>query len=407
MIINFSVKNFECIKEEVTLSFEANKSDDLEDYYIVEPKKGLRLLKLGLIFGPNASGKTTVLRALDFLRALVLSPLEKKTDTLNVVPFLFDSTSPHEDTLFELEFIHENIKYSYKIALNKQAVVWESLDFYASRKASMYKRSTDVTTQWSSITFGSKLNISKQDKITIEANTLWNNTVLGAYLKTNVELPELQAVVRWFEQHLRPLITPTTDLQPNIADYLSVSERNKERVVNMLQKADLNITDIVFRERTRQQHDTFFQHTLGNDSYVLAYEAQSSGTQRYYQLSGLLDMLLHKKATFSIDELEASLHPDLLEHFLLVFLVNAKQTQLIATTHQRELLMKRDMLRHDAIWFTEKQANGGIDLFSLDDFDTSVIRPDTGSIYNAYKNGRLGALPSIGDYYLELLHEEA
>lgn len=407
MIINFSVKNFGCIKDEVTLSFEANKSDDLEEYYIIEPKKGLRLLKLGLIFGPNASGKTTVLRALDFLRNLVLFPLEKKTDKIAVEPFLFDATSRVADTLFELEFIHESIKYSYKLALNSEAIIWESLDFYAPRKANVYKRSTDTQTQWSSITFGSKLNISKQDKITLEANTLWNNTVLGAYLKTNVELPELQAVVRWFEQYLQSLITPAVNLQAQITDYLAHSERNRARVVNMLQKADLNITAILFQERSAQQRDTLFQHTLEDETYVLPYEVQSSGTQRYYQLSALLDMMLHTKATFSVDELEVSLHPDLLEHFLLVFLVNAKHTQLIASTHQRELLMKRDMLRHDAIWFTEKQADGGIDLFSLDDFDTSVIRPDTGSIYNAYKNGRLGALPHVGDYYLELLYEEA
>lgn len=68
MIINFSVKNFGSIKEKQTLSFLANKSDHLEDYYIIEPIKGLRLNKLALIYGANASGKTTVLKALDFLR---------------------------------------------------------------------------------------------------------------------------------------------------------------------------------------------------------------------------------------------------------------------------------------------------------------------------------------------------
>ncbi|MEM9686759.1 MAG: AAA family ATPase [Bacteroidota bacterium] len=75
MIINFSVQNFYAIKEEITLSFEADPSDDLQEYYIVEPKKGLRLLKLGLIYGANASGKTTILKALDFLINMVLTPL--------------------------------------------------------------------------------------------------------------------------------------------------------------------------------------------------------------------------------------------------------------------------------------------------------------------------------------------
>ncbi|MGB1243742.1 MAG: hypothetical protein ACPG49_14550, partial [Chitinophagales bacterium] len=61
MIINFSIKNFTSIKEEVTLSFEATNSDDLEEYYIVTPKRGLRLLKLGLVYGSNGSGKSNIL----------------------------------------------------------------------------------------------------------------------------------------------------------------------------------------------------------------------------------------------------------------------------------------------------------------------------------------------------------
>ncbi len=102
-----------------------------------------------------------------------------------------------------------------------------------------------------------------------------------------------------------------------------------------------------------------------------------------------------------IDELESSLHPDLVKHFLLLFLVNSKSSQLIATTHYRELLMERDMLRDDVIWFTEKKPDGGVELFALSDFDSSVVR-DTSSVFNAYKSGKLGAVPFLSDYYIEL-----
>ena len=67
--------------------------------------------------------------------------------------------------------------------------------------------------------------------------------------------------------------------------------------------------------------------------------------------------------------------------------------------------MKKDILRKDAIWFTEKKPNGSADLFSLADFDSSVIR-DTTSIYNAYKAGKLGAIPNLSDYYIELANGE-
>ena len=87
MIINFSVENFGSIKEKQTLSFLANKSDHLEDYYIIEPIKGLRLNKLALIYGANASGKTTVLKALNFLKESAPNPLTKKQKSLILNPF--------------------------------------------------------------------------------------------------------------------------------------------------------------------------------------------------------------------------------------------------------------------------------------------------------------------------------
>lgn len=102
-----------------------------------------------------------------------------------------------------------------------------------------------------------------------------------------------------------------------------------------------------------------------------------------------------------VDELEASLHPDLYEHFLLSFLMNSKESQLIATTHNRELLNNKDIYRNDAIWFTDKNDDCATELYSLADFDSSVVR-DTTNVLNAYKSGKLGAKPNTGDYYLDL-----
>ena len=78
MIIKFSVQNFSSFKEEQTLSFEADKSNHLENYYVINSETGHRLLKLGLIYGANASGKTNFIIALEFLRQMVLEPEEKK-----------------------------------------------------------------------------------------------------------------------------------------------------------------------------------------------------------------------------------------------------------------------------------------------------------------------------------------
>ena len=125
MIIRFSIENFGPIREKQTISFEANKNDDLENYYIIEPIPGFRLLKLLLLYGANASGKTTMLKSLEFIRDLVLSPNSKKNEKLNFNPFLFDNESKNKNSSFELYFITEGKRYLYNIEFNNRYIVNE------------------------------------------------------------------------------------------------------------------------------------------------------------------------------------------------------------------------------------------------------------------------------------------
>jgi AAA15 family ATPase/GTPase len=437
MIVNFSVQNFGPIKDKVLLSFSASNSKDLEEYCINQTeKKGLRLLKLGLIYGSNASGKTTILQALDFLRDLVVEPLKKKTDTFNFKPFLFNKNTPKENTHFSLEFIQQGTRYLFELELNEKAIISEKLVFFKPNKAVVYERTTDLEKQLTLVEFGSKIKISKDHKAAIETNTLWNNTVLGGYLKTNIESLELQEATDWFKEKFNRLIEPKTDLYAFVSTRIENQEIVKSNVVELLKKADFNITNIIidkhaidmppdffeFISKTlsvneeklnemrkigkMDSREIIFEHKFSdNNIYSLPYNSESQGTKRYYQFSGLLDLLIRNEAIFLIDELESSLHPDLLKYFLLTFLVNSKNSQLIATTHQRELLMEKDIFRNDVIWFTEKREDGSTELYSLSDFDSSIIR-QTSSIYNAYKSGKLGANPNLNDFYIDLEYEK-
>ncbi len=436
MLINISIKNFRSIKNEITLSFEANNTDELSEFYIVRPKEGMRLLKLGIIYGANASGKTTILLALNFLRSLILEPFEKKTENFNFEPFLFDADTPSENTFFTIEFIQNKIKYHYEIELNKNSIIREKLFNHNPNKALVYERKTNASKQFTEITFGTKIKIKKESRDALIGNTLWNNTVLGGYLKTNFESKELQDVIDWFENKLEKMIEPKISLVSLISNHILRGKIKKEHIIEILKKADFGISNIFIKngdnnefgekiinmlakeagipygkvKHLKEQNnleatETLLQHSVGHLSYLLPIAEESAGTKRYYEFSGLLSLIIAGKKILPIDELESSLHPDLIKHFLLTFLVNSHEAQLIATTHYRELLMERDILRNDAIWFTEKKEDGSTDLFSLNDFDSSVVR-NTSSIYNAYKIGKLGAVPKLNDYYLNLANEE-
>lgn len=438
MIVNFSIQNFGSIKDKQTLSFEADKSDHLENYYII-PINGLRLLKLGLIYGANASGKTTILKALQFLRNIVLEPEAKKTEEFDFKPFLFDSVSQKQNSILSIDFIQNEKRYYYEVEFNKDAIVNETLNHYNPTKSNVFKRTTDLDKQFTQITFGSILKkekkIDKTFEKTLESNTLWNNTVLGGFLKTNMELKELKDATDWFSIYLRPLILTKTELDSYVTSQIDKSEIKKADVVSILKKADFNISDILIQQKDEDIPDGLieflekqvkdsskvindlknkgkitsvnleFEHTVNNQKYSLPFDLESQGTKRYYGFAGILSLLLKGSIAIPIDELEASLHPDLFIHFLLSFLVNSKNSQIIATTHNPEILNNKDIYRNDAIWFTDKTDISATELYSLSDFDSSVIR-DTSNVYNAYKIGKLGGVPNLGDYFIDISDEK-
>lgn len=404
MLINFSVQNFGSIKDKQMLSFEAEKLQHLENYYVIHTN-GLRLLKLALIYGANASGKTTILQALQFLMNIVLNPKEQKIQSLNFEPFLFDPNTSKQNTIFNIDFIQNNIRYLYEIELNQQFIVKEVLSCTKSPNSTkkilnIFERTTDSEKQLTDIVFNSKIKIDDVSLKTLIANTLWNNTVLGGFLKTNIESKELTDVVNWFKEYLNPVIYTKSELDDFITKQIEERKINKITVLDILKKADFNLSDIFIKKE--EVINIEFEHTVKGKSYVLPFEKESQGTQRYYGFAGLLYLLIKTATAFPVDELESSLHPDLFQHFLLSFLVNSKKSQLIATTHNREILNNKDIFRNDVIWITDKDNEDcATELYSLADFDTKVIR-DTTNVLNALKLGKLGGIPNLGSYYINI-----
>jgi AAA15 family ATPase/GTPase len=409
MIINFNVENFGSIKDKQTLSFLANKSDHLEDYYIIEPIKGLRLNKLALIYGANASGKTTILKALDFLRKICTEPFDKKTEKFDFEPFLFDEDTPNQNTKFELEFVQNGIRYFYEVELNKNCIVKEKLYNFNPNKALVFERTTDEQKELTSVKFGSKIAKRKSLEENLETFTLWNNTILGGFLKGNIDFFELKNASDWFVDVMLRLILPNEDLSDVFLSTLNENEEYLKVFLTFFKKSDFNIKSLKFENKkliTKLNKENIeIIHIVNNNEYILKFDKESLGTQKYFTLVGLLIFAIFSDVILYIDELESSLHPDLYIHFLMFYIVNSKsESQLIATTHNREILNNRDIFRDDAIWFTDKNEDSATELYSLADFDSSVVR-DTTNVLNAYKSGKLGGVPNLGDYYINLDEE--
>lgn len=438
MLIELSVRNFGPIKETQTLSMIARADDTLEDYYIVKVD-GLRLLKLAVLYGPNASGKTTFIKALQFLRRILSKPAADKSALLEFRPFEFDPEWRSAGSTIRLAFLAGGVRHVYEVAFYQEYILKETMLYYPKgREATLFTRTTDPKKELTLVRFGSTPEIKKRDEILLEGNTIWNTTVMGAFAITNVDVPELQRIKDWFNDNLMPCVLPSTKLTAWATGRLQEEPDLKKMVTAFLNKADVQISDLTIEQKYKElqgeereqfvnivktltstssnlpneneplrvkQTQLTFEHSVYDaanalQKYLLEAEEQSAGTMRYFGLSTVLAILMTQSRVLAIDEIETSLHPDLMKHFILTFLANAKDSQLILTTHNLSFLEERDILRNDAVWFTQKGADGATELYSAGDFDSSVLRK-SGSLINAYRIGKLGAKPSLGNIFLE------
>lgn len=131
MIQSLSIKNFLSFKEEQTISFEAAKIvNDFEEHHVVTMPDGMRLLKLGIVYGYNASGKSNLIQAFDFIQDYWLATFNNKEDFVDFLPFLLNQENKDKPTDFKLIFYANNIKYKYELSVKENITTFEKLDFY-------------------------------------------------------------------------------------------------------------------------------------------------------------------------------------------------------------------------------------------------------------------------------------
>ncbi len=426
MILELKIRNFLSFKDEVTFSFEATSDDTLKEYYIAEPSPGVRILKMAMIYGANASGKSNLLNAFSFIRNFVQNIPKERDKSTRFIPFLFDHTS-NQSGSFELIFYVEGFKHRYLLEIDSESVLKEVLYYYpGTQPAVIFDRYFDESKQVSVVAFGPKIKISEQAKEAIQLKTLKNMSVLAAYSQVNLALPELSRPGNWLKNQMMPTIDPYTSLTKYSDRHIKSDGRIKKLALDFIKEADFNISDISFEEALENIPEdllkmlengpfpddakakmlkekgipvekTIFEHRVlskGKEVFhKLPESLESQGTLRYYGLSAPFFNTVEKDAFLSIDEIGSALHPLLVMHFLREFLRKSKNAQLLFTTHNLSLLQEKEILRKDAIWFTEKGKDGATSIYSMADFN---FRKEL-SFYNAYKQGKFGAIPNLED----------
>ena len=430
MISEFTIENFFSIKSAQKISFEPSSDTFMSDEYTYEVKEGVRLLKIGIIYGANASGKSNILDAFEFFRMLVLRMHKDRNEKTGVVPFMLDDTSRNERTKMSMTFYVNQTKYILSFELDSKYIYSETLVVYESvRPTKLYTRTYNSETDSSVIDFGLNLKMSKKDQDTISGNTINNSSVLAAFGKSNVEKTKLNDVYSYFAKQVKDVLAPGMLLSGYVKSHLDRDENGdlKRFLLNFLKASDFNIEDVTLHEEEElitpelekliqgapiddksknemlkkgkiTNAELTFTHKAGDKLYDLSEEYESSGTIRFLGMAVILNFLLKKQQFVPIDEVESSIHYELLSYFIRVFLANSDQTsQMLLTTHDINLL-NEEFIRRDTIWFTDKDEQGETKILRL----SSLGLHKNLSPYNAYKQGKLVKLPFLGSQYLNL-----
>jgi AAA15 family ATPase/GTPase len=401
MLIEFKVKNFRSIKDEMVLSMLASSDKSHNTNLITcEALNDDRLLKTAAIYGANASGKSNIIKAFStMVRIINTSHSYQKGAKLDYDPFRFDSENKAKPTEFQVVFIIDDVKYIYYFSYDDSKIIDESLHYYPNgRKALIFDRKNTTDFEFKIDETVQRFNSEKTPE-----NVLY----LSRATQLNYELTA--NAFKWFSEHV--IVISSTDT-PQYFDYTSdliINKNKKIEILAALKAADIGIEDIN-AERTDVKLDDLPEELptelkkilIGKkqlriktihhgESYDLS-QFESDGTQRIYSLIGPIISTIEGGGIIVLDELDTKLH-----HFLNVLIIGFfhdsknQASQLIFTTHNTQLLTQ-EIFRRDQIWFTEKNPDAGsTELYSLLEFHQ---RKDT-NIREGYLAGRYGAIPFL------------
>jgi uncharacterized protein len=427
MIIQFSVSNFKTFKEKATISLIASNYDKntRESENVVPiPTFGIRILKGAVCYGANASGKSTFINALAFMKTFVTrsSIDSQKGDEINIDHFRLDPETDKGPSGFEIIFIYNNELYRYGFEISRKAVLAEWLYYRPKTKEIevFYREGQRFEYHVKRFSKGhvlTKERLIRENALLISVAAQFNDSLAGN-------------VIDWF-QRLQIISGLKEDHHQEFTLGQASDSAQKKKILELLSVADLGIHDITLeridpdnlptdmpkhvkaqiQKKVSEENAEFISDILtthrkydagGNyieDVYFSLDKDESSGTLKFFSIAGPVLHALENGYPLFIDELDSKLHPNLVCKLIELYhssLNNQRNAQIIFNTHDTNLLSS-GLFRRDQIWFTEKNRYGAARLYSLSDFKSDVRK--TNNFEHNYIQGKYGAVPILNDLH--------
>ncbi|MBU7585211.1 MAG: ATP-binding protein [Nostoc sp. TH1S01] len=421
MLVDFTVENYRSIKEPVTLSAVAQKKstrqksqnskrsrvksdDEITPGYHIEGWD-IDILPVLAIFGANASGKSNVIQALDYLLLMMRDGIQGAARNQTIFkyakldPFKLDNISENNPTSFELRTVLNNEIYTYSLALNQKHIILEKLDYAISktkRPRRLFSRKWDDVSQKFIWKTGDDFSgPHNQLQKSIRENELFISTL------AKLEVKKIEPFVQWLRRRCPGINLGNEHFDISFIPGLQAIDISKfkeilQRTLEIVKKFDTGLSDIKIEKKSEEYFDfKILAIHEKDDGQTISwpFEEESLGTQRLLSFTARIVFYLEIGALVIVDELGTNLHPNIVRHIIKIFQnpkTNPRNTQLILTSHDNTL-QRNNLLRRDQIWFTQKRPDHSTELYPLTDFH---VRNDL-AIDKAYLDGRFGAVPFL------------
>ena len=417
MLIEFRVKNFRSLRDEQVLSLVASTDKTLQETHTVDTglKAAPRLVRSAVLYGANASGKSNLIKALQYMRGVVVesATLIQPGQTFAVQPFRLDSRTADQPTELEVTFLLDGVRYQYGFAMTSQRITSEYLLVYKAFKPQRwFDRRFDRKTGKDIYDFGSSFRGARS---VWEAATRPNALFLSMAVQLNSEA--LRPVFDWFVDRL-VIVNKQERINQQISIQMLKQDDGRQKICDFLAAADISIADIEVVTRRVSGHkiqvhlasgktevsneekdedQLSFRHVTSQGEAVFNLDDESDGTSSLLFLAGPVLDILSKDITLVIDELDTSLHTLLVREVTLLFHrpeANSGGAQLIFTTHDTSLLDAPGLFRRDQIWLLEKDRDQASTLIALSEFSPRKNE----ALERGYLMGRYGGVPFVDGF---------
>lgn len=442
MLIRVFSSNILSFDSEIEFSLIPGKGSVKSEHIIrSESRDDIPVLKTGIIYGANASGKSNLIKVVSLIQSMATKSLASTNKEIPVEFFkLRDKIGGYSKIEVEIKVGDNN--YAYGVKFNRKNISEEWLYQINKRtEKKIFERKTSKKT--TSVEFDNVKFKDKEDEQFAQfvgRGTSENKTFLRECIDRNLDfINQVNEVFDWFDDKLKVFFPRTRfrgmefrldsdkDLSKSMSKFLKyfntgvsdllkteidldkdTKDIPKEAITDLLDDLEEgkraligtsdNRTSLAFEKDKKGKVKAYKLVTThlnkkGKD-IVFEMDEESDGTRRLIDFIPMLVDISKNDSVYLIDEIDRSMHPILTKGILQYFLnqLTKAKSQLIVTTHESNLL-DLELFRKDEIWFVEKNKYGSSSFYSLLEFKPRADK----DIKKGYLNGRFGAIPFLSN----------